>query len=130
MSSEGLMEEPPEAPWAGETPHAEPAETRNWKLFAVKVVLVIVAAIVLYQLPLYYQEFRVRQFNEVIFLSVAVGLLIGFVWEWLREGPLRAQAQGHARRADALAREVGRMRAEKADRGEDILALLDAPKRR
>ena len=66
----------------------------------------------------------------VIFLSVAVGLLIGFVWEWLREGPLRAQAQGHARSADALAREVGRMRAEKADRGEDILALLDAPKRR
>ncbi len=81
MSSEGLMEEPPEAPWAGETPHAEPAETRNWKLLAVKVVLVIVAAIVLYQLPLYYQEFRVRQFNEVIFLSVAVlglGLLTGF----------------------------------------------------
>ena len=75
------MEEPPEAPWAGETPHPEPAETRNWKLFAVKAVLVVVAAVILYELPLYYQEFRVRQFNEVIFLSVAVlglGLLTGF----------------------------------------------------
>ena len=81
MSETSLMEEPPEAPWAGETPHPEPAEARNWKVLAVKAVLVVVAAIVLYQLPLYYQEFRVRQFNEVIFLSVAVlglGLLTGF----------------------------------------------------
>ena len=76
-----LMEEPPEAPWADETPHPEPPATRNWKVFGLKAAVVVIAAVILYQLPLYYQEFRVRQFNEVIFLSVAVlglGLLTGF----------------------------------------------------
>ncbi len=75
------MEEPPEAPWAAETPHPEPTAIRNWKVLALKGLVVVVAAVILYQLPLYYQEFRVRQFNEVIFLSVAVlglGLLTGF----------------------------------------------------
>ncbi len=76
-----LAEEPPEAPWAAETPDPEPRTARNWKMLAVKAVVIVVVAIVLYELPLYYQEFRVRQFNEVIYLSVAVlglGLLTGF----------------------------------------------------
>lgn len=80
--SDGLeMSEAPAAPWAGETSDPEPRAERNWKVLAAKAVLVVVLAIVLYELPLYYQEFRVRQFNEVIFLSVAVlglGLLTGF----------------------------------------------------
>ena len=81
MTETGLMEEPPEAPWAGETPHPEPQEGRNWKVFGAKAAAAVVALIVLYQLPLYYQDFRVHQFNEVIYLSVAVlglGLLTGF----------------------------------------------------
>ena len=81
MTDIDLMEEPPEAPWAGETSDPEPSTARNWKVLAFKAVVVVVVAIVLYELPLYYQEFRVRQFNEVIFLSVAVlglGLLTGF----------------------------------------------------
>jgi branched-chain amino acid transport system permease protein len=81
MTDSELMEEPPEAPWAAETSDPEPRAGRNWKVFGFKAAAVVVAAIVLYQLPLYYQEFRVRQFNEVIFLSVAVlglGLLTGF----------------------------------------------------
>jgi branched-chain amino acid transport system permease protein len=81
MSETGLMVEPPEAPWAAETPAPEPNVGRNWKALAVKAVIGVIVAIVLYQIPLYYQEFRVRQINEVIFLSVAVlglGLLTGF----------------------------------------------------
>ncbi len=77
----GLMEEPPQAPWAAETSDPEARPERNWKVLAAKAAVVVVVAIVLYELPLYYQEFRVRQFNEVIFLSVAVlglGLLTGF----------------------------------------------------
>lgn len=81
MSDPTLMEEPPEAPWAGETPAPEPREARSWKVLGLKAVAVLVAAIVLYQIPLYYQDFRIAQFNEVIFLSIAVlglGLLTGF----------------------------------------------------
>lgn len=78
---EELMEDPPEAPWADETPHPEPSDDRDWRVIGLKAAAVVVAAIVLYQLPLYYQPFRVQQFNEVILLSVAVlglGLLTGF----------------------------------------------------
>src|SRR4051794_26823724 len=74
-------DEPPTAPWAGETTAPEPAPARNWKVLGLKIAAVIIVGIALYELPLYYQEFRVRQFNEVIFLSVAVlglGLLTGF----------------------------------------------------
>lgn len=66
----------------------------------------------------------------VIFLSVAVGLLIGFVWEWLREHPLRAESRAHAQNAQALRRELGRVRSEQTKGGEDILALLDTTTRR
>jgi branched-chain amino acid transport system permease protein len=80
--SDGLeMTEAPEAPWAAETPHPEPRADRDWKLFAFKAVVVVVVAGVLYWLPTYYQSYRVQQFNEVIFLSIAVlglGLLTGF----------------------------------------------------
>lgn len=62
----------------------------------------------------------------VIFLSVAVGLLIGFVWEWLREGPLRAEVREKGRTVEELKREMGRIRATDAAKGDDILALLDS----
>lgn len=81
MSDTGLMEEPPEAPWASETPSPEPRAERNWKVLGFKTAIAVVAAGVLYWLPTYYQDFRVEQFNEVIYLSVAVlglGLLTGF----------------------------------------------------
>lgn len=63
----------------------------------------------------------------VIFLSVAVGLLIGFAWEWLREGPLRAEMREKSRTVEQLKREVGRIRAADTAKGDDILALLDSP---
>ncbi|MBL4812917.1 MAG: LapA family protein [Rhodobacteraceae bacterium] len=67
------------------------------------------------QLPLYL----------VIFLGVAVGLLIGFFWEWLREGKLRASSRGKTREVAALQREVGRLKTEKNEGKDDVIALLD-----
>ena len=65
----------------------------------------------------------------VIFLAVGVGLLIGFVWEWLREGPLRAEARAKARAVEELQREMGRMRKTgSAAPADDVLALIDAPR--
>lgn len=66
----------------------------------------------------------------VILLSVGMGLLIGFLWEWLREHRLRADGKASAREAAQLRREMDEMKkAKAADEGDEILALLDAPSR-
>jgi uncharacterized integral membrane protein len=61
----------------------------------------------------------------VIMLGIGVGLLIGFVWEWLREFKFRAEVGRKDREVQKLQREVGRMKAEKHGDEDDVLALLD-----
>lgn len=67
----------------------------------------------------------------VIFAGVAAGLLIGFLWEWVREYRIRSEARAKAREVEALRREVKELRAKtgSGERGDDVLALLDAPAR-
>lgn len=66
----------------------------------------------------------------VLFAGVGAGLLIGFLWEWVREHRIRADARAKTREVDALRREVANLRSTRADDGEDdVLALLDAPAR-
>jgi uncharacterized integral membrane protein len=62
----------------------------------------------------------------IIFASIAVGLLIGFVWEWFREHKHRAEARLQKREKEKLARQVRGMRAEKSQGQDEVLALLDA----
>jgi uncharacterized integral membrane protein len=64
----------------------------------------------------------------VIFLGVATGLLIGFVWEWLREARLRAESRAKAREVEALQREVGRLKSQANVGKDEVLALLDQPR--
>ena len=66
----------------------------------------------------------------VIFLGVAAGLMIGFVWEWLREARIRSAARTKAREVATLQREVGRLRSEQNVGRDEVLALLDTPARR
>jgi lipopolysaccharide assembly protein A len=66
----------------------------------------------------------------VIFLGVAAGLLIGFVWEWLREARQRAEARAKGREVEALQREVGRLKSQANVGKDEVLALLDEPVRR
>lgn len=61
----------------------------------------------------------------VIFIGVIAGILIGFVWEWLREHRQRAEAAAHKRERDRLAREVERLKGPRAEKSDDVLALLD-----
>lgn len=67
----------------------------------------------------------------VMFTGVGVGLLIGFLWEWVREFKIRADARAKAREVSALRREVADLRSKSGapDKGDDVLALLDAPSR-
>ncbi|SHI81648.1 lipopolysaccharide assembly protein LapA domain-containing protein [Wenxinia saemankumensis] len=62
----------------------------------------------------------------VILLGVALGLLIGFVWEWLREHKHRSEVRARRKEVVRLEREVGRLRSEKHEGQDDVLALLDA----
>ena len=63
----------------------------------------------------------------IIFTGVAAGLLIGFLWEWVRESRIRSDGRAKSREAEALKREVAELRASKAkENGDDILALIDA----
>lgn len=61
----------------------------------------------------------------VIFAGVGIGLLIGFLWEWIREHRIRSDARVKARQVDALKREVDSLKTEKHEGKDEIVALLD-----
>ncbi len=60
----------------------------------------------------------------VIFAGIMAGVLLGFVWEWLREHKHRAEAASQRRENQRLNREVARMRTEQAE-DDEVLALLE-----
>jgi|TARA_R110002049_G_scaffold140930_7_gene302350 putative membrane protein len=61
----------------------------------------------------------------VILGSIIVGLLVGFVWEWIREYGERAEKARLARETRRLEREVARLKGEKHEGKDEVLALLD-----
>jgi len=69
-------------------------------------------------------QFQIPLFT-VIFLGVTAGLLIGFVWEWLREMKHRNAAKTEHRQVVRLEREVSKLKSVTAKEQDDILALLE-----
>jgi lipopolysaccharide assembly protein A len=61
----------------------------------------------------------------VILASVVVGVILGFLWEWLREHKYRAAARSHSREAAKLKREVDRIKGQPEVQGDAVLKLLD-----
>ncbi len=61
----------------------------------------------------------------VIFGGVITGLLIGFVWEWLREHKYRAEAARRQSEVRRLERELRRVRGERDKDKNEVVALLD-----
>lgn len=62
----------------------------------------------------------------VIYGGIIAGLLIGFVWEWVREMKHRSTASAKSREADRLSRELAAMRDAKGMVQDDVLAIVDA----
>jgi putative membrane protein len=60
-----------------------------------------------------------------IFGGVGVGLLVGFLWEWIREHRQRAEAAAQRREMDRMRREIKRLKADKHEGKDDVLAILD-----
>jgi lipopolysaccharide assembly protein A len=65
----------------------------------------------------------------VIFAGIVAGLLIGFLWEWFRETKHRSQASSRAREVARLERELAALRDAKGEVQDDVLALLEPPRR-
>jgi len=60
-----------------------------------------------------------------LLIGVAVGLVIGLIWEWIREYKHRAAASRNRREARKLEAEVQRLKAEKHEGKDEVLALLE-----
>ena len=66
----------------------------------------------------------------VIFGGILLGLVLGFVWEWIREAGERAAAARQAREMQRLRAEIKRLKAEKHEGSDEVIALLDdAPRK-
>jgi len=61
----------------------------------------------------------------VILGGVIAGLLIGFVWEWLREAKHRQEAARKTAEAKAMERELRRVKKRVSKEDDDVLALLE-----
>lgn len=61
----------------------------------------------------------------VILSGIVAGLLIGFVWEWLREHKHRSTAATERRERVRLEHEVKRLKGPDERGGDDIIAILD-----
>lgn len=61
----------------------------------------------------------------VIFGGIAVGLLIGFIWEWIREYKQRAEAARQTREMHSMQRELRRLKGKQAEGKDEVLAILD-----
>jgi putative membrane protein len=61
----------------------------------------------------------------VILGGVVTGVLVGFVWEWLREHRHRAAARTNHREAKKLEREVQALKGKKNEGRDEVLALVE-----
>ena len=61
----------------------------------------------------------------VILGSIIAGLLIGFVWEWMREYKIRAAAGRAERELVQTKREVRRLRGKSEEEKDEVLELLE-----
>ena len=65
-----------------------------------------------------------------LFLAMVFGVLVGLVWEWLREAHLRAESKTRAHNLAVLEREVGDLRRTHAAPKDEVLAILDEARAR
>lgn len=103
-------------------------------LLGLSLIIVALAnrdAVLLRLLPQEISEFAGVSFTVelplfvVVFGGIIAGLLIGFVWEWLREARHRAAATRAQREAKSLEREVKRLKSDNGEEEDDVLALLN-----
>lgn len=63
----------------------------------------------------------------VIFLAMVFGVVVGFIWEFLREAHIRRESRHRANQVAQLEREVNTLRDSHAAPRDDVLAIVDRP---
>ncbi|MGV8987948.1 MAG: LapA family protein [Cypionkella sp.] len=66
----------------------------------------------------------------VLALGAVFGLLLGFVWEWLREYKHRKVARVQTRAVSKLERELAAMKDQTSLPDDEVLAMLEKPRAR
>lgn len=61
----------------------------------------------------------------VVLGGLGAGLVIGFIWEWLREHKHRRAVGTHSREVKKLSREVQKLKQQKHEGKDEVLALLE-----
>ena len=61
----------------------------------------------------------------VVLGGLGAGLAVGFVWEWLREHKHRRAASTQTREVKKIAREVKKLKQQKHEGKDEVLALLE-----
>lgn len=61
----------------------------------------------------------------VIFGGVLAGLLIGFIWEYIREYKVRSDLTKTSKHVKSLEREVSKLRKKTGEGQDEVLAILD-----
>ncbi|WP_425038276.1 lipopolysaccharide assembly protein LapA domain-containing protein [Primorskyibacter sp. S187A] len=61
----------------------------------------------------------------VILGGVVAGLLIGFVWEWIREAKHRTEAARKTAEVKSMERELRRLKRKNSEGQDEVLAILD-----
>lgn len=61
----------------------------------------------------------------VVLASIAAGLVIGFIWEWMREYKHRREASVKSREVKKLSREVDKLKDARNAEQDEVLAILD-----
>ena len=64
----------------------------------------------------------------IFFSGIIFGVIIGFVWEWLREHKHRAEVARKSRELRRAERELRKIKSDKYEGQDDVLALLDETK--
>lgn len=103
-------------------------------LLAVVLILVALAnrgMVTVSLVPASFAQFTGGQWSltlpmfVALFLAMVFGLIVGLIWEWLREANLRAESKTRARELSRLEREMGDLRRTHAAPRDDVLAILD-----
>ena len=66
----------------------------------------------------------------ILFSGLVIGLVVGFVWEWLREHGHRRAARSGQKQVKRLEQELAVMKDSAGLPDDDILALIDKPRPR
>ncbi len=61
----------------------------------------------------------------VIFGGIVAGLIVGFIWEWIREAKERMVAARQAREMQQMRTEIRRLKGEKHQGKDEVLAILE-----